>query len=117
MKTKHWILLFALLLGAAALVFLWQQGQKKEKAVAQIIQDGVVIREIVLEEVKEAQRFTVTDPQGHYNTVSVEPGRICICEADCPDKLCVKQGWLSGGLTPLVCLPHKLMIRLTEGEP
>lgn len=115
MRTKYWILLFALLLGAAALFFLWGQGQKKEKAVAQIIQDGTVIREIVLGDVQEAWSFTVTDAQGHYNTLTVEPGRICISEADCPDKLCVHQGWLSRGITPIVCLPHKLMIQLTEG--
>ena len=116
MKTKHWILLFAVLLGASALVFLWGESQKKENAVAQIIQDGAVIREIVLGEVKEAYSFRVSDPQGHYNTVSVEPGRICVSEADCPDKICVHQGWLSQGITPIVCLPHKLMIQLVEGD-
>ena len=105
-----------ILLGAAVLFFLWGQGQKKEGPVAQIIQDGQVIREIVLGNVKEAERFTVTDAAGHYNIIAVEPGRICILEADCPDRLCVKQGWLSQGITPLVCLPHKLMIQLVEGE-
>ena len=115
-KTRYWILLFGVLLGAAALVFLWGQGQKKEGAVARIFQDGRVIREIALGEIKEAERFTVTDGAGHYNTIAVEPGRICILEADCPDKLCVQQGWLSQGITPLVCLPHKLMIQLVEGE-
>ncbi|MBP3729832.1 MAG: NusG domain II-containing protein [Lachnospiraceae bacterium] len=117
MKTKHWILLFAVLLGAAALVFLWGKAQKPPRVTAQILQEGRLIREIRLDEIKEESRFTIQDAEGHYNIVRVEPGRICIQEADCPDKLCVKQGWLSEGITPLVCLPHKLIIQLMEGAP
>lgn len=117
MKTKHWILLFAVLLGASALVFLWGRSQKQQGVTARVLQDGQLLREIRLDEIREEFRFTVWDADGHYNIVQVEPGRICIREADCPDKLCVKQGWISGGIIPLVCMPHKLIVQLTEGEP
>ncbi|MBR4895991.1 MAG: NusG domain II-containing protein, partial [Clostridia bacterium] len=49
------------------------------------------------------------------NTVRVETGRIRIVSADCPDKICVDTGWISDSAAPIVCLPHRLVIRLEEG--
>ena len=111
LKTRTWVLLFA----AAALVLVALSVRlltgKRDGAVAEIVQDGVVIREIDLLRVTEAYSFTV-DWEGGSNTVLVQPGRICVSEADCPDQVCVRQGWLSDQATPVVCLPHRLMIRL-----
>ena len=111
LKTRTWVLLFA----AAALVFgalsVRLLTGKRDGAVAEIVQDGVVIREIDLLRVTEAYSFTV-DWEGGSNTVLVQPGRICVSEADCPDQVCVRQGWLSDQATPVVCLPHRLMLRL-----
>ena len=47
-----------------------------------------------------------------FNTIRVEPGRVCVIAADCQDATCVHMGWLSGGTVPIVCLPHRLVIRL-----
>lgn len=48
------------------------------------------------------------------NTILIENGRVCMTEADCPDKLCVKQGWISDSSMPIVCLPNKVVIELSE---
>ena len=50
------------------------------------------------------------------NTVQVEPGRIRVSAADCPDQVCVHQGWISTGVVPIVCLPHQIVIEITGGE-
>ena len=52
---------------------------------------------------------------GGTNVIAVEQGRIRILQASCPDGTCVQQGWISGGRTPIVCLPHRLVIQL-EGN-
>ena len=54
--------------------------------------------------------------EGGYNVVEVERGRIRVAEANCPDQICVRQGWLSNSAAPIACLPHKLVIRLEGGE-
>ena len=46
----------------------------------------------------------------------VEPGRIRVESADCPDKVCVNQGYISDGTVPIACLPHKLIIRIEGGD-
>jgi hypothetical protein len=62
--------------------------------------------------VEESFSFVVTAEDGGENTVLVEPGRICISEADCPDKVCVHQGYIENGVVPIVCLPNQLVIRI-----
>ena len=37
-------------------------------------------------------------------------------EADCPDQVCVRQGWVQDRTVPIVCLPHRLVIEIVGGE-
>ena len=114
-STKFWITLVAglLILGAAAAVIVWKLSPGG--TVAEISQNGTVIRTIRLDRVTQAETFTVEGPAGS-NTIEVEPGRIRVRAADCPDQVCVHQGWLSDGVTPIVCLPNKLVISLRAPE-
>ena len=45
-----------------------------------------------------------------YNIIEISEGKIRVSEAGCPDKTCVKMGWLKSS-TPVVCLPNRLEIR------
>ena len=56
--------------------------------------------------------------QGFRNVVEVSGGRVRVADADCPDRLCVRQGWISYDGESIVCLPHKLVVtvRGTAGD-
>lgn len=116
MKTK---VIFALLLAAVAASAAWLllRGRRTDTPVARITQNGTQLEEIDLNRVDEPYSFVLEDENGS-NTVLVEKGRIRISEADCPDQICVKQGWISDGTVPIVCLPHKLVVEIvgTGGE-
>ena len=71
-------------------------------AVATIARDGVAIETIDLE-----------DERG-VNMVAVEPGRIRVAEADCPDEVCVHTGWIDGPATPIACVPHGLTVTVAR---
>ena len=75
--------------------------------------DGVCIRSVDLSEVKEPYEFTVETANGS-NTVRVEPGRIAVISADCADETCVHTGWIGDRAIPIVCLPHRLVIRIEQ---
>ena len=114
MKVK---VITALLLAAAAAsaaALLLQRGGAPSPT-ARITRDGVLLEEIGLDQVDQPRSFALEDGSGS-NTVTVERGRICISEADCPDQICVRQGWISDGTVPIVCLPHRLMIQIVGGE-
>jgi len=101
----------AVFLAAVIAVIVMSLGTGQHTAV--IEQNGVVLYRIDLG--KEADReFTVTSPDGGRNTICIKDGTICVSDADCPDKTCVKTGVLRNEGTPIVCLPHKLIIRFAD---
>ncbi len=111
MKTKTWILIIAAFTLLAVIASAWILLIRNGSGIAEIVQDGKVIREIDLNAVTEPYTFEAVTEKGR-NTIEVEPGRIRIVSADCRDQYCVKQGWLRDGVTPIVCLPHRLVIRM-----
>lgn len=50
---------------------------------------------------------------GHVNRLVIKDGKAFIESADCPDKLCVRQRAISRAGQTIICLPHKLVIRIT----
>lgn len=85
-----------------------------EGVIAVVNVDGEEFRRIDLSKVKEPYEFTVETKYGS-NTILVEPGAISVSSADCPDKICVNMGRLTGAGMPIVCMPHRLYIEI-EGD-
>lgn len=114
-KTRFWIVLIAVLLvfsiAAAALLAGRTQG-----GTAKVWKDGVLLRTIDLTAVDEPYSFSVIDAEDGGNTVEVERGRIRVSVADCPDQVCVHQGWISTSAVPVVCLPHGLVIEIVGAD-
>jgi len=82
--------------------------------IAKIYLDGELIESIDLRTVREPYEIK-TVFEGGINTVEIEQGRIRVISANCPDGSCVRQGWNSGSLSPIVCLPNRLVITV-EGS-
>lgn len=105
-----------LILCIVSLCFILLPPQKEGSYIADIYRDGELITSIPLAEVRETYRFTVTGPDGCQNRIEVRPGSIGIISADCPDKLCVHQGFISDSRLPVTCLPNRLVIQLRAAE-
>lgn len=80
-----------------------------------VVQDNKVIYSFDLSDEKD-RTFRIECPNGGWNDVKIEDGTICIIDADCPDKTCVHTGVLHYEGVPIVCLPHKLVIRFANKE-
>lgn len=46
-----------------------------------------------------------------FNVVRIKDGSVSVTDADCRDKICVKQGEIKSG--SIICLPHKLVVEIT----
>ncbi len=114
-KTRTWVILIVviLLLSGAASVFLYAP-RSPAGGVARIYVDGELVRSVDLSALSGEERFTV-ETEGGVNVILAEAGRIRVESADCPDQVCVRRGWLSSSPAPIVCLPHRLVIRLDGG--
>lgn len=115
---KRTTIFFIVIIAVLALsVLSWQyiQNIKIENPIARIYKDDKCIKEVNLSEIEKPYDFVVgTDNSS--NTIHIEEGRICVSEATCPDKVCVKQGYISDGAVPIVCLPNKLVIKIESGK-
>lgn len=78
--------------------------------IANIYVDEVLIQSIDLSKVKTPKKIRI----GENNVALAEKNSIQMCEANCPDKLCIKQGKIHDGTYPIVCLPNKVVIRVDD---
>lgn len=99
------VLLLALLLLAAS--FLLQKG-----AVVVVTVNGA---ETASYSLKENGEYPL-EGDGGSNLLQINDGAVRIKEADCPDRLCVKQGRIDKAGQSIICLPHKLVVTIRGRE-
>lgn len=79
----------------------------------EIVQDNKILYRIDLRQEKD-RTFRIEYPDGGWNDITIENSEISVTDADCPDKTCVKSGKLRNENFPIICLPHRLVIRFSE---
>ena len=89
--------------------------RKTDKTYVEIVQNNKVLYTFDLS-IEEDRFFRIETSDGGWNEVKINNGQISITDADCPDKTCVKTGVLRSESIPIVCLPHKLVIRYADKE-
>ncbi len=90
------------------------RGDGHERKKILIEQDGRVIREVEISSADAAGDIVVDTPDGGRNVIRMEKGEVWMAEANCPDQLCVHQGKLVSGSLPIVCMPHKVVVRYAD---
>jgi hypothetical protein len=53
----------------------------------------------------------------HYNVIEIDNGRVRVKEANCPDQLCVRTGWVSAAPQQIVCLPYRVVVKVESAAP
>ena len=103
---------FLVLVTAACLLYLLVLDKSPQDYVAEIYQDGRLIYSIPLNAAQNTYTLDVEGEAGGHNHIEIRHGSIGITWADCPDKLCVRQGYIHNASIPITCLPNSLVIRL-----
>lgn len=109
---KRLIFGFLLLLIIGIAISIYLQFFMPYGSVAQVFLDGELVEQIDLKTVSVPYELQV----GDGNTLLVENGAISMCKADCPDQLCVKQGKITGGVYPIVCLPNRVTVKILSKQ-
>lgn len=52
-------------------------------------------------------------PDDENSVVEFSDGKVRVKEANCPDKVCVKTGWISKPGEMIVCIPYKVVIKIS----
>lgn len=107
-KNDILLILAALLLAGAIWAILTLTKQQGAEAIVTV--DGAVLAVLPL---AEDTVYTVAADGGEDgNVIVIDGGRVCVQTASCPDKICVRQGWISRDGESIVCLPHKLVVSI-----
>ncbi len=101
----------AVILAAAAAVFFFQVKNRTSGTVYAIVeQDSKELMHLPLSEPGE---YRISDGDS-YNVIEITEGGVRMKEADCPDQICVSRGLIQKSGQSIVCLPHRLVIRLEQ---
>lgn len=112
-KTLIWVAALALLCAACAVAWVLTAALGSG-GVAVVRVDGEELYRIDLAAVREEYDIEVDTEYGH-NTVHVAPGAISVTRSNCPDGICVAQGEITQSGVPIICMPHRLSVRIEGG--
>ena len=111
-KLKNDILLCLGILFLALIVFIIFKARLKDGNFVNVVVDGKITQSFTL---KEDINTVIITEKGN-NTLVIKDGKAFIKSADCPDKICANHKAISKTGETIVCLPHKLVIEITENE-
>jgi hypothetical protein len=104
------VMLIVAALAAGAILFCATDAAKEGGAVVDVEANGKVVASYPLDEDRE-----VALAYGGHNRLVISGGAARIVDADCPDLLCVKQRAVSKAGEVIVCLPHRLVVKVRGG--
>jgi hypothetical protein len=104
------IVLIAGIAAIALLLMAWNtfRAGPDRQITAVITRNGSIIRQIDLNDLKKPEYIYLN--QGIKQVILAEKGRIRFLKSDCPNKICVKTGWLTKAGDKAVCVPSKVVI-------
>lgn len=116
LSNRFWLILLGVIVAGSALAAWLLLSRVPTGSIAAIYLDGDLVERIDLAAVTESYTRTYTGKSGITDVVEVARGKIRVKEADCPDQVCVHQGWIETGVVPVVCLPNALVIQIEDGS-
>ncbi len=105
------LIIFLCVVAGLACFFMYFNDDSNETMQLQIVIDGEIIDTYNFSSDKSFNKEIILDIG---NTVVIKNGQIYIKEANCPDELCIKQGKISNAGESIICLPHKLIVRIVD---
>jgi hypothetical protein len=112
-KLKNDIILAVVIVLIAAAGLLLFVFNREQGSTVSVKVDGQQVASYPLNENREVSIKT-GDNDEHINVLVIKDGKASISEADCPDKICVETRAVSYVGETVVCLPHKLVIEITN---
>lgn len=109
MKHRNDLILILLpLLAAGLLFFLLRPGGGGQYVLVTV--DGQEVGRYPLGEDR-----TVTIGEEDYNILEIRDGAAAVTDANCGDHTCVRTGKISRAGETIICLPHRLVVKIIGG--
>jgi len=74
--------------------------------------DGRTVESINLDQNEISRELRIETGGGGYNILNITSEGVSIVEANCPDQVCVRSSKITKPGQTIICLPHKLIVKL-----
>ena len=111
-RKKDLIFIFSILIVAVFLLLI-QRVYGNAQGEADMVKITVDQKLYGTYDLNKNQTITIQNDSG-INTIQIQNKEVWMEEADCPDGYCKEQGHISHSHQTLVCLPHKLVVEISD---
>lgn len=111
-RKKDLIFIFSILIFAVFLLLI-QRVYGNAQDEADIVKITVDQKLYGTYDLNKNQTITIQNDLG-INTIQIQNKDVWMEEADCPDGYCKEQGHISKNKQTIVCLPHKLVVEISD---
>lgn len=105
------LIVIVIALTLLSLGFIKEQAFSNDNKFASVQVNGKEIKKIIFDSKIIGTTIPIQTEFG-YNLIEVGDGKIRVIDADCPDKIDVKQGYISNIGETIICLPNKMVIEI-----
>lgn len=104
LNKRELLLIIPVLIAAGAFFFASRYYPRNENRTAVISVGGIEVARLSLSE------DTMYRPDNTDIEITIKDGKAAVTYSDCPDKVCVRTGYISSGA--IVCLPQRVTVKI-----
>lgn len=94
-------------------IMLWYFLKPSQGNVVEVRVSGKVIGTYPL---NENQKIAIEGKGNGENILIIKDGKVRMEEADCPDKICMKNRGISRVSESIICLPHEVVVEIKKND-
>ncbi|WFA10425.1 NusG domain II-containing protein [Tissierella sp. Yu-01] len=110
-KGDKFLIVLIILVSFSAMGYIRLQALSNDEKYVSIQVNGEEIKRFIFDSKLVGQTIPIETKYG-YNLIEIGDEQVRVIEADCPDKIDVKQGYISKIGETIVCLPNKLVVEI-----
>lgn len=96
-------------------VIIYMTGSRDGDKYISVQVNGTEFKRLTFTSKNDSYKYKL-DTDGGLNIIEVKGDKVRMIEADCPDKLCVHQGYISKVGEVLVCIPNKVVVEIKSDD-
>lgn len=105
------LIIVVLILTLLSLGFIKIQAFSNENKFVSIQVNGKEVKKIIFDKKIVGKKIPIESEYG-FNLIEIDDEKVRVIEADCPDKIDVKQGYISKIGETIICLPNRMVVEI-----
>lgn len=110
-KGDKYLIIFIIIISLLSLIYVNKSALNYRQKYVSVQVDGQEVKKIIFDKNMVGKTIPIETEFG-YNLIEIGDEKVRVIEADCPDQLDVKQGYISKTGEIIVCLPNRLVIEI-----